>query len=92
MIFKCELLILSDFFELSDVKLLQRNGVISKVEIITEESNKYLISFLGENGKKFYLRTQRGSVRYFKTLDSAFNTIRSFGYEISKLVVVKKGE
>ncbi|ODS12414.1 hypothetical protein VSF3289_02718 [Vibrio scophthalmi] len=79
-----------DCFELSDAKLMQENGVISKVEIITEESNRYMITFLGKNGQKFYLKTQRGNIRYFKTLDSAFNTIQSLGYDVSKLVVVDK--
>lgn len=83
---------MTDCFELSDAKLMQENGVISKVEIITEESNGYVITFLGKNGQQFYLKTQRGSIRYFKTLDSAFNTIQTLGYDVSKLVVVNKGE
>lgn len=83
---------MNDCYELSDARLMQENGVIANIEIVIEESNLYMIIFLGKNGKQFHLKTQRGSIRYFKTLDSALNTIQSLGYDVSKLVVMKKGE
>ncbi|TMX64784.1 hypothetical protein DA090_13450 [Photobacterium damselae] len=79
-------------FELSDARLMYENDVISEVEIITSEDGRYTICFTSKSGQQFFLKTQRGSIRYFKTLDSAFATIESLGYAVSKLIVVKKGE
>lgn len=83
---------MADCFELSDARLMQKNGVISKVEIIPQDNSRYVIAFVGHNGQHFNLKTQRGSIRHFKTLDSAFSTIESLGFSVSKLVVVNKGE
>lgn len=82
---------MDDCFELSHARLMYENGVISKVEIIPDRDNCFIIVFTGNKNQRFYLKTQRGNIRYFKTLDSAYSTILSMGYIDSKLVVEYKG-
>lgn len=76
-------------FDLSDAKLMQQNGAIKIIEIIPSE-NQFILAFQNLNGEIIYLRTQRGQIRYFKTLDSAFSVVKNLGLSSTKLRIVEQ--
>ncbi|WP_367105830.1 hypothetical protein [uncultured Psychrobacter sp.] len=80
------------YYELSDARLMSEKNVFSRIEIIPCEAEGYKVGFVEDKDEYSFLKAQRGNVRYFKTLDSAFNTVKSLGYDECKLVVVSKNE
>jgi hypothetical protein len=79
----------NSFFDLGDAKLMQQNGVISLIEIIPRD-NQFILAFQNLNGETIYLKTQRGQIRYFKTLDSAFSVVKNLGLNSTKLRIVEQ--
>ncbi|HGN0185272.1 TPA: hypothetical protein ACKRGL_003539 [Proteus mirabilis] len=79
-----------DKYEISDIKIMKECGVLSQIEIIPNINKGFTISFLTIDKKRINLKTQRGQLRFFKTLDSAFSTINKLGLVDCKLLVVNK--
>lgn len=78
-----------NLFDLSDAKLMQQNGAIKIIEIVPSE-NQFIVAFQNLNDETIYLKTQRGQVRYFKTLDSAFSAVKNLGLHRTKLRVIEQ--
>lgn len=75
-------------YQLSDTRLMSECGMISEIEIIPYKGNSYALYFCKKDGDQFYLKTQRGSVRQFRTIDSAFSVVKSLELTACKLRVV----
>jgi len=65
--------------QLSDIKLLFQNGVLRDAYILPLFGD-WTIEITRHAGESITLETQRGAVRHFKTLDAAFEGVKSVGF------------
>lgn len=77
-------------YELSIARLMNENGLFTRIEIIPDDSKGFVVAFVDATEKYSFLKAQRGNIRYFKTLDSAFNAVQSLGSTDCKLVIADK--
>lgn len=75
-------------YELSIARLMNENGLFLRIEIIPDDLKGFTVAFVNSVDEYAFLKAQRGNIRYFKTLDSAFNAVQSLGCTDCKLVII----
>lgn len=63
--------------DLAEIRVLHECGGISKIEISQITKDEFHVLIIKNNGDAFKLNTQRGFTRSFRTLDSAFKTVKN---------------
>jgi len=62
--------------DLPEIRVLHECGVISKIEISQITKDEFHVLIIKNNGDIIKLNTQRGFTRTFRSLDSAFKTVK----------------